>query len=150
MMEMEEPVRYPLLQCKFCARYYPAELRMVLLTHLQWHIERLAWQQAGNHLCPWKPPRKERHMKEICGQRYHKPEELAFHTLEQHTKTKYVTSTAKRYQKAWENGNLDKAHLVELLGQTDETEERLFFPKENRNGPPLRIDNIEFMALDNM
>ena len=122
---------------------------MVLVTHLQWHIERSDRQQAGNHRCLWAPSKHERPLKEICGQRYHTPEELAVHIAQQHTKTKYVAPTTKRYRKAVENGEQDKDHLVEMLGQIEVTEERLFFPKENRNGPPLRIDNLEYMNLDN-
>ena len=68
---------------------------------------------------------------------------------ENHTKTRYIKATSRKYQEAWERSQEDKAHLIEILGQQDETPQRLFFPKENRNGPPLRIDNLEFMGLDN-
>ena len=147
-MEVEEgQTKQPLLQCKFCARHYPAEFRTMLVTHLQWHIEQSARQPAANHRCPWNPSKRERHIKEQCGNHFHRSEDFAIHILEKHTKTRYVGSTTNRYREAWENSIQDKAHLIEILSQMEETPDRLFFQAENRNGPQLRIDNMDFQLV---
>ena len=125
--------KQPLLQCKFCSRFYPPEHKIVLATHLQYHIEKSPHQQAGNHICPWDPIRKEKKFKVTCGRRFLTPELLAVHTLEYHTKTRYTPLTSERYRKAHEESQAEKERLIQKISKQENNPQRLFYPKENIN-----------------
>lgn len=132
-MQTARVTKQPLLQCKFCSKFYPTEFRQVLTTHLQYHIEKSTHQQPGNHICPWNAPKKEKGP--TCNRRFLTAELLAIHTLETHTKTRYTPISSKRYKEAYEESQKEKCHLTQLLSQQENTPRRLFFPKSNTNKP---------------
>ena len=130
-MQTARVTKQPLLQCKFCSRFYPTDSKQVLTTHLQYHIEESKYQQPGNHTCPWNSPKKDKGA--TCNQRFLTAELLAIHTIEHHTKTRYTPITSKRYTEAYEEGKREKKRLTLLLSQQENTPQRLFFPKPNVN-----------------
>ena len=138
-----------LWRCGYCSGYFPVEHIPTLTLHIQWHVEKSARQRAGNHTCSCKT--RDRHKRgELCGTHFHTPTALAIHMLEKHTQKKDVHNGTTRHQKATIRAIEEKERLTTLLGEAEETPDRLFQPRDNRNGPRLGIDNMEFQeALDN-
>ena len=86
----------------------------------------------------------------MCGARFHTPTALALHMLENHTRKKDVHIGTSRHRKATTQADEEKERLTTILSTTEETPERIFYPRDNRNGPRLGVDNLEFQdALDN-
>ena len=139
-----------LWRCGYCSGYFPAEHIPTLTLHIQRHIERSARQQAGNHTCLCKARNKHKRG-ELCEIHFHTPTALAIHMLENHTQKKDVHEETTRHQKATILAAAEKEKLITLLGETENTPDRLFHPRENKNGPRLGIDNMDFQeVLDNM
>ena len=130
-MQTVKVTKQPLLQCKFCSKFYPPEFKQTLTTHVQYHIEQSEHQQPGNHKCPWNPPKRGKG--DTCNQRFLTAELMAIHTIECHTKTRYTPITSRRYAEAYEEGQREKNHLTFLLSKQENTPRRLFFPKPNIN-----------------
>ena len=139
-----------LWKCIYCSCYFPEKHKTTLVLHLQWHVEESPRQPAGNHTCLRNA--KGKHMRaETCGTRLNTPTEMANHLMENHTRRKHVHQRTKRHLKATTQAEEERKRLIILLSQSDETPDRLFYPKDNKNGPRLRIDNMEFQIIpDNM
>ena len=138
-----------LWRCGYCGGYFPAEHVPTLTLHIQGHVERSARQQAGNHTCVCKSQDKHRRG-DLCGAHFHTPADMAIHVLERHTQKKDVHKGTTRHHKATMRAAEEKERLTTILGETEETPDRLFQPRDNRNGPRLRIDNMDFQeVLDN-
>ena len=126
-MQTARATKQPLLQCKFCATFYPPEYKQTLITHLQYHIEQSTHQQPGNHICPWNQSK--------CKKRFLTAELMAIHTMEYHTKTRYTSITSRRYTEAYDASQNERSYLIKLISEQENTPQRLFFPKPNANEP---------------